>query len=515
MDHAFESIHQGHLLGKLTMADRVIFKGHSAVSRPDTLNYFFRQQGIPLKAFGKFSQQASNEIQTHAFRIAHSAGRPYEHLTGPSTAHSGQSKEARAREIAKRDGITQGLICVFATVETCRSFKLGRDPEKHWFKLIPSWRLCLHYYFYYLDPEFGLMHVRVQGWWPMQVQVYINGREWLCRQLDRKGIGYVRHDNALLKIDDIPVAQRLCDGFFRKPWHRLLDRMARAHNPWARRFKLPSGSAYYWCVDQCEIATDFMFDSREYLEGILPDLFEHCLVSLSAMDILKFVDRARTHDDMSVDHKVFPEGRRIKFRMGRNSIKMYDKQSVLRIETTINKSREFRVMAPVPSDPKRYAFKPLPKGVGYFARTYKIAAQSNGRFIQALDSFRPKRTAIPQLDRICEGHTVSGRRVPGINPVSAKSCELFLAVFRGQHLLNGFRNKDIVAALYPKSSGAQACRHRERVSRLLSRLRGHGLIGKVPHSRLYRIKERGHQVVTAAIRFRLRVFPEALDCLAA
>ena len=36
------------------------------------------------------------------------------------------------------------------------------------------------------------MHVRLQTWFPFQIQIYINGREWLAKQLDCKGIGYQR-----------------------------------------------------------------------------------------------------------------------------------------------------------------------------------------------------------------------------------------------------------------------------------------------------------------------------------
>jgi hypothetical protein len=79
-------------------------------------------------------------------------------------------------------------------------------------------RKCLHFYFYFLDPEFGFMHVRVQSWLPFTIQIYVNGHEWLCRQLDRRGIGYQRYDNALLSIDDPATAAHLCRRFARLRW---------------------------------------------------------------------------------------------------------------------------------------------------------------------------------------------------------------------------------------------------------------------------------------------------------
>ncbi len=49
-----------------------------------------------------------------------------------------------------------------------------------------------------------------------------------------------------------------------------------------------------------------------------------------------------------------------------------------------------------------------------------------------------------------------------------------------------------------------------RVSRIIAKLRGHGLVAKVPGSRLYRVTERGHRVMGLAIRFRLLDFPQVL-----
>jgi hypothetical protein len=34
-----------------------------------------------------------------------------------------------------------------------------------------------------IDRELGFIHIRLQTWFPFQVQVYLNGHEWLARQL--------------------------------------------------------------------------------------------------------------------------------------------------------------------------------------------------------------------------------------------------------------------------------------------------------------------------------------------
>lgn len=46
-------------------------------------------------------------------------------------------------------------------------------------------RKCLFLHFYFMDRDLGLIHVKLQTWFPMQMQVYVNGHEWLVRKLTR------------------------------------------------------------------------------------------------------------------------------------------------------------------------------------------------------------------------------------------------------------------------------------------------------------------------------------------
>jgi len=89
-------------------------------------------------------------------------------------------------------------------------------------------RKCSFLYYYYMDREFGFMHVRVQTWLPFTIQVCINGREYLARRMDRAGIAYRQRDNCFTWIEDVPRAQRMMDDLERRRWPRVL-------NVWARR----------------------------------------------------------------------------------------------------------------------------------------------------------------------------------------------------------------------------------------------------------------------------------------
>ena len=68
-------------------------------------------------------------------------------------------------------------------------------------------RKCLCLYFYFMDPRFGLMHVKIQTRFPVMLQVYLNAHDWLAIKLSDNGIRYTKIDNVFTHIDDIDRAQ--------------------------------------------------------------------------------------------------------------------------------------------------------------------------------------------------------------------------------------------------------------------------------------------------------------------
>ena len=144
-------------------------------------------------------------------------------------------KEKTALEIAKKDQIQEGLICVLASVELCRSFEIRKNQSTDKLELGNGNRKCIYLYFYYLDEEFGFMHVRLQTWFPFEIQVYINGREYLARKLDREGIEYTRYDNSFIDLADLEKAQELADQIESRKFSRTFDNFAERSNPILKR----------------------------------------------------------------------------------------------------------------------------------------------------------------------------------------------------------------------------------------------------------------------------------------
>lgn len=515
MNTTFESIHEKDILGKLTCVDRMIFNGYLNRFFNDGMAQYLSMQGVLLKDFGRYAEKVTDSIKEHALKIAADAGRPYIRLRKSMTRNTGGSKEDLARRIAEQDGIREGLICILGAVELRNSFDVAGNYETHKLEVRHRARPCLHLYFYFIDPDLGFMHIRLQAWFPFEIQVYVNGREWLCRQLDKRGVGYVRHDNTLLRLENIAETQELAETFATQNWPRRLNALAMRVNPYLRTILRAQWPGYYWVADECEVATDVMFKSRAQLTEIWPDLMAHAIRAFSAEDVMRFLGRKLTSNfqgEVVTKAQRRAEGWRVKHRMKRNWIKMYDKWSVLRVETTINNPSEFKVLRVVDTPEGRTRkWKPMGKGVANLWRYLQVGTQANLRYLEALAQVQPTAKAVQELDELCHGLINNGRRFGRFLPLTAGDTVLFKAALAGDHIIHGFRNRDITARLYPTPAVTVEERKRRcaRVSRLIAKLRGHRLIGKVKDSRLYRVSPRGYRIMSAAIRIREADFPAA------
>ena len=155
--------HRDRVMGVLSGFDRVRFRGTLRwLCYPDGLGKHLSWMRVLLKDFAEYTQGVTARVRQAAEQIAGSAGRPVEYLASPSL-----SKEERARAIAERDGIEEGLICVLTAVEPCQSFRIARDRSRKELVLQGALRKCLHYYFYWIHPEWGFCHARLQSWLPL------------------------------------------------------------------------------------------------------------------------------------------------------------------------------------------------------------------------------------------------------------------------------------------------------------------------------------------------------------
>jgi hypothetical protein len=461
--------------------------------------------GVLLKDFREYALVLTNRIKQATQEVAQQAGRPVRYL-----ASSSLRKEDLAREIAEWDGIAEGLVCVLSAVEPCYTFTVGPNRESKKLELRSHQGKCLHYYFYLIDPRLGWLNVRLQTWFPFTVQIVINGREWLSQQLLRSRLAFERRDNCFVDIADVRRAQRIMDRQLASDWPRLLDRLVGRVHPSHRTLFGKRRLDYYWSADETEWATDVMFRSAAGLSALYPRLVRHAMLSFSSGEVLRFLGKRPCIQQFRQAEVLSHlgtrcEGVRVKHALDRNSLKMYDKQqSVLRVETTINNTRQmkaFRAAEDNPSGAK--SWQRLRKGVADLARRAEISQKSNERYLDALSAVDVEATLAETADRICRPTRWKGRPVRALHPLGDQDAALLEAVSRGEFLLQGFRNRDLRGLLFGEAKSADARRNQMgKVTRLITMLRAHGLVHKIPKTHRYTVSTYGRQIITALLAAR-------------
>ncbi len=376
--------------GVLSGFDRLLFRGTLRnLAYPEGLRHYLWRSRILHKAFETHSKAVTQQLEEASLRHARELGREIKYLD--STAIS---PEEEAKQIAARDGIREGLICVLRRVDPCMSFEIHGNRRTKKLEITYRRRQCVHLYHYQIHPLFGFMHARIQTWFPFRVYVCINGHDWLARQMDQAGLSYQRRDNCFPWIEDLTQAQALFDQQLQAEWPSLLDALATALNPIHDSIFARYPTRYYWTVPQSEWSSDVLFRSRADLQALYPRMVRHAITTYGAADILRFLGRKLSraggvptsfHGEVQSDVKAREEGVRIKHWLNGNSLKLYDKGSVLRPECTIYNPGDFRVFRPKEGDPEGdKSWRSMRYGVADLYRRAEVCQAANARYLEAL-----------------------------------------------------------------------------------------------------------------------------------
>jgi hypothetical protein len=503
----FVSRFRDKVTGVLSGFDRLVFRGTLLpLVRDGGMFSFLNCAGVRLLDFKDFVVKTSERVKEATLADARADERPVRYIERSST-----SKEDVARDIAAESPVNEGLICALTAVEPCMSFEYHRspNPKERGLKLRP--RKCLHIYKYLLHPLFGFMNARIQTWFPFNIQICLNGREWLARALERKGIGFKRHDNCFTALDDARAAQRLMDKQLETDWPALLTRLARTMNPLHDEIFAPCPMDYYWSAYQTEWATDVMFKDPRSLAEIYPPLVQHAMNHFKSPDVMRFLGK-KAHGgftgELVTSFKNRPEGVRVKHWLAGNSIKMYDKGgSVLRVETTIAKPTPFKVLRPVSDDKPngKLAWKPLRKGVADLHRRAEVSQRANDNYLTALSAVDDATALSEIFDEVSRPVSMAGHRLRALRIGDKDDIALLETIARGEFATAGFRNRDLQRLLHPVRRDPSPEHRRQiagRCGRRIRLLRAHGLVRKVPKSHRYTLTPKGHRLSAALFAAR-------------
>jgi hypothetical protein len=501
--------------GVLSGFDRLVLRG--SLRR---ISYEFGMMGylwanqVRLTEFGKHAQEVSEAVKTASLREASETQRPIQYLTSSRT-----NKEEVARAIAERDGVRDGLVCVLTCVEPCLSYDIHRNGATKQLDLVMRTRKCLFLYHYWIHPKLGFLNARIQTWFPFPVQVCLNGREWLARQMQSADIDYQRSDNCFPWVADYGQAQQLLNAQLKVSWPSLLNGIARQLNPIHDQIFRALPTNYYWSTFQSEWATDVVFHDAEQFRRLYPLLVQHGITTFSSPDVMRFLGHkmpahgwvsGHFEGEVVSDVKRRPEGVRIKHRAGGNSVKLYDKAqtargNVMRFETTINNERGFQVFRPKEGEPGgKKEWRKMRKGIADLHRRAEVSQGVNDRYLKAISSVDDSTTLQECSAPLEKRVRWNGKWMRALHPFATEDAALLQAISQGSFLIHGVRNRELCPLLFSStpSDPQQARRRSAAVSRKLRLLRAHGLLFKVAHTHRYHLTDLGRQVCAAVLAAR-------------
>ncbi len=483
--------HVDKIAGVTSCFDRVVIMGSlTDICYGGGMAAHLTFHDVRLFDFPKWAEPLRNKIRVNAEALASKEGLEVDFIRRKNFR-----KETRIKEIIAERGDHPGLVHVFSAMEPCMSFRPWTDKQTGNTTLKMRQAQCLHYYFYFIDVDLGLCYLRVPTWAPFRLQFYFNGHNWLARRLEKRGVDFTLLDNAFIELSDYEQAQRIADRFDPKRLHKKLDTYAQKLCPVVKRFR----SGVHWSIMQVEYATDLVFRSREALAALYDPLVRTAVHAVKAENVATFLGRklhGNFKDELGNDFNTRIMGTRIRHHMGPATIKMYDKHGlVLRIETTANDVSFFKHHRRVDhrdgTSSKKIA--PVRKTIYSLGAMQELLGASNRRYIEFLSQLDEPGSGLRQLEKISRPARRNGRSYRGFNLFHGDDLNLFVAIARGEHCISGFRNRDIQRRL--ERNGGQ-------VSRLLKRLRLHGLIKKIGRTYKYYLTRPGRSIIACALRMR-------------
>ena len=476
------------ITGVLSCYDRVVITGTlPVICYAEGMTRFLYASGIRIFDYPQFAQTLRDRVRDGAASLASEAGVNIEHI---AKSHS-RKEEVVARVLAQR-GDHPGLVHIISAMEACDSYRPWHDKATGKTFVRPDSGKGLHYYFYFMDAEFGLIYLRVPTWCPFRLQFYCTGHSWLARHLTAEGIGYSMADNAFLRIDDWQRAQELADSLSPDRLHRALDGYAARCCPVTEVF----GQSYHWSLMQVEYATDLAFRSTATLGPLYEQLIRQTVLSVKADHVASFLGRpitAHLAQEIGSQLSTRLEGTCVKHRFGKCSIKMYDKAGiVLRIETTTNDVSFFKHHRKVEhrDRPPTRELAPVKKSIYSLIDLREILLGCNRRYLAHLSALDDFSAGVRALDRLTKPRKLEAKTVKGINFFEPGDRALLQALQNPRVNIAGIRRADLLAELDMFSPN--------RLSRQLRRLLDIGVIKRVVGTYRYYLTKAGRAATAAA-----------------
>ena len=140
----FTSTYADRIHGALSCFDRMLFRGYLPIMSGWQMAQFFNSSKIRFRELKPFLLEHADRVKQHGVDLAKREGRPFQYL------QEKVKKDELARQIAERDRIEDGLVCVLSVLEPCRTFSFRTEKGKPF--VASAHRKCRFLYYYFIGP---------------------------------------------------------------------------------------------------------------------------------------------------------------------------------------------------------------------------------------------------------------------------------------------------------------------------------------------------------------------------
>lgn len=486
---AASSILDQHVTLRYRSLDRLLLNLYiPQLQRPPQVVAFLKSPATPIASpalLGRRSARFLEELKAYAEKV----GAEWLHF------ERGENKEERMRPLMQAAEAAGRSRLVAVGIAQERVFGWGSTkslPKPGWVDIgfVRRSQFVNQYYLYVWDQQWGPAFIKISSYAPWGGRVYLNGHEWLKRQLALQGVGFRALDNGLASCERPEILEQLCQSLGAPAVRRFFARwLAELPQPLSKEDR-ERGFVYALSMKQIEISDTRVFDrplrGRQWFEATIT---EQLALGRPQQIALLFDRRVTRRTPGRFETRVMTEDAlpSILFRYKKNSIKQYLKQGrALRTETTVNDSYDLGVG----------------RAIEHLGLLREKGEAINARLLALESGTEQARLQGPELSSlVLPGRSPGGRRVPALRFGDPRVMALFAALVALAHQPAGFMNAQLrrcVAALLATSVEEYTP---ARMTYDLSRLAGHGLIARQPRSHRYRLTE--HGLRTAALLTKL------------
>jgi hypothetical protein len=361
------------------------------------------------------------------------------------------------------------------------------DLARRWVKV---------YYFYLRDQHLGRLFLRICPYFPFNVTAWLNGHEWLARQLRRAGIAFVQRDNSFSDCADPGRLQALADAFGPQdvltPVQGWLARLL----PFFSAAERAAGYRHRLFLAQVEYCHNLVFHQRAAVDRLFDRLLDLNRSFGRPEKLAVIFGRPRLQHNPGTGETVVKVTRLrtpvISSGFHKTFLKQYVREgALLRTESTCYQLKDLS----------------LPKDVHNLAKVRATLGASNERYLQVQQDVLESYVDRGQLQQLRQPTvSPSGRRTPGLRLDDRRLLALLQALVGLVHLVGQgvFRTGQLLGEVQQALGWTGY-----RLSQLrydLGKLRGKGLVVRLPHSQRYQVTSAGYRLAYLYLKLYQRLY---------